>query len=439
MKRSLIRTIAIGAIFSFGIGAGIILAPHVSLRGAASTAEIPKSDDGKGEQPPKKGKKILYYKNPMGYADTSPVPKKDSMGMDYIPVYEGDEEDGNVVKVSIDKVQKLGVQTEAVATRDLMRTIRATGTVQFDESRQIVVQPRFEGWIEHLRVSRTGAPVKKGQILLEVYSPEISQAQHEYLAARGLGRGGANDPLATAALQRMRNLGVGEDEIQRLVRERTHNRLIAVRAPSDGIIMEKKATEGMRIMPGEALFRIADNSSVWVIGDIYEQDLAWVRDGQAVRATVTAYPGRVFNGRVTYIYPNVAAATRTGRIRVELENADGALKADMYASVEVAAEVGTKNALVVPASAVLDSGTRQLVLIERSEGRYEPRIVKLGAKADGYYEVIEGVQEGEKVVVAANFLIDSESNLQAALRAFTNKATQKSDAEKSAEKKDEQK
>ncbi len=433
MKRSLVRTIGIAAIFSFGIGAGIVVAPHISFRGAAAPNDPGKKDDGATPQKP--GKKILYYKNPMGYADTSPVPKKDSMGMDYIPVYEGDEEEGNVVKVSIDKVQKLGVQTEAVSTRDLMRTIRATGTVQFDEGRQIVVSPRFEGWIERLHVSRTGERVKMGQLLIEVYSPEISQAQHEYIAARGLGRG-PNDSLAAAALQRMRNLGVGEDEIQRLVRERTHTRHVTVRASLDGVIMEKKAVEGMRIMPGEALFRIADNSTVWVIGDVYEQDLAWIKDGQPVRATVTAYPGRVFNGRVSFIYPSVAAATRTGRIRVELENADLALKADMYATVEVVAPVGTKNALVVPASAVLDSGTRQIVLVERGEGRFEPRIVSLGAKADSYHEVLDGVKEGEKVVIAANFLIDSESNLQAALRAFINKAGAKPDAEKPGEKKE---
>ncbi len=433
MKRSLVRTIGIAAIFSFGIGAGIAVAPHISFRGAAAPNDPGKKDESATPQKP--GKKVLYYKNPMGYADTSPVPKKDSMGMDYIPVYEGEDEEGNVVKVSLDKVQKLGVQTEAVATRDLMRTIRATGTVQFDESRQVVVSPRFEGWIERLHVSRMGERVTKGQILLEVYSPELVQAQSEYLAGRGLNRNDTGDTLAAAALRRLRNLGVPEDEIQRLMREGKPSRLVAVRAPMDGIVLEKKAVEGMRIMSGDALFRIADNSSVWVIADVYEQDLAWVRDGQPVRATVTAYPGREFNGRVAFIYPNVAAATRTGRVRVELDNADRVLKADMYSTIEVVAPVGAKQALVVPASAVLDSGTRQIVLVERGEGRFEPRIVSLGAKADSYYEVLDGVKEGEKVVIAANFLIDSESNLQAALRAFINKTSPKSNAEKPGEKK----
>ncbi len=436
MNRSAARAIAIGTVFLLGIGAGIGIAPQISLRGVANPDDAAKTDDPKGNQPPKSGRRVLYYKNPMGHPDTSPVPRKDSMGMDYIPVYEGEEEEGNVVKVSPDKVQKLGVQTEAVATRDLMRTIRATGTVQFDEGRQIVVAPRFEGWIERLSVSRTGEPVKKGQVLLEVYSPEIVQVQHEYIAARGLGRGGGQETLASGSLNRLRNLGVSEEDIERLVREGKHSRLTTVRAPGDGIVIEKKAVEGSRVMAGEALFRIADNSSVWIIGDVFEQDLAWVRDGQSVRATVTAYPGRAFNGRVAFIYPSVAAATRTGRIRVELGNADGALKADMYATVEVVAPVGTKDALVVPASAVLDSGTRLIVLVERGEGRFEPRIVKLGAKADAYYEVLDGVQEGEKVVVAANFLIDAESNLQAALRAFINKAGTKADAEKPGEKKD---
>ena len=365
--------------------------------------------------------RILYYRNPMGLPDISPTPRKDSMGMDYIPVYENEQQDdGASVRVSLDRVQRLGVRTEPVIRSSLTRPIRAVGTVQFDERRQAVVAPRFEGWITRVHAGVTGQTVQRGDPLVEVYSPELLQAVQELRAVAGAGRG--DDflaRLAAGARQRLRVFGLPEDDVTRLARSGAPDGTVTLRAAMDGIVAERRAVEGMRFMPGEMLYRLADLSSVWVLADVFEQDIGLIEAGQEARVTVNAYAGRAFTGAVAFIYPTVARDTRTARVRIDLPNQDGALRADMYANVEISARVGGADALTVPDSAVLDSGTRQIVLIERGEGRFEPRPVRVGARADGRVEILEGVAVDERVVVSANFLIDAESNLRAALRAFT--------------------
>ncbi len=382
---------------------------------------------GLGWNAPAAEPKLLYYRNPMGLPDTSPVPKKDSMGMDYIPVYEGDDQPEGQVKISPEKVQKLGVKTEVASVRPLTRPVRVVGTVQVDERRLYTVAPRFEGWIQKLHVNATGQTVKRGEILMEVYSPELVSTQQEYLLAlggvRSLGDAGAEiqtgmRQLAEAALQRLRNWGIPEDELQRLRKEGQARQLLTLRAPVNGVVLEKMAVQGMRFMPGEVLYRIADLSSLWLVADVFEQDLGLVQLDQAVNISVNAYPGRVFSGTVAFIYPAVNPQTRTGQARIELPNPAGLLKPAMYASVELAASRHQADVLTIPTSAVLYSGTRQMVLIDKGEGRYEPRQVELGLQGDNYVQVLKGVAEGEQVVVSANFLIDAESNLKAALSSF---------------------
>lgn len=370
------------------------------------------------------GKQILYYRNPMGLPDTSPVPKKDSMGMDYIPVYAGEEEDGGAsVKIGTAKVQKLGVRTEAAARRDLSRPVRAVGRVEVDERRVATVAPKFEGWIERLHVNATGQPVAKGAPLFEVYSPELVSAQREYqVAARGVAALGNATPesqagmrqVADAALARLANWDISADQIARLKAGDEPGRTLAYRAPASGIVLEKKALQGMRFMPGEALYQIADVSSLWVLADIYERDLAAVRPGQPVTVSIDAFPGRSFAGKVDYLYPTLNPQTRTVPVRIVLANPRGELRPGMYAKVELQSGAG-RPVLAVPLSAVIDGGARQRIIVQREEGRFEPREVKLGLRGDDHVEVTEGVAEGELVVVAANFLIDSESNLKAAL------------------------
>jgi Cu(I)/Ag(I) efflux system membrane fusion protein len=374
-------------------------------------------------------RKLLYYRNPMGLPDTSPTPKKDSMGMDYIAVYEGEDEGvaAGEVKISTEKVQKLGVKTEAAALRELARQVRASGRVEIDERRLHNVAPKFEGWVERLHVSATGQPVGRGQPLFEVYSPELVSAQREYMvAAKGVAalkdasaemQTGMRQ-LAEASLARLRNWDISEEQIKALAAGGEAKRTLTFRSPVGGVVLEKKAVAGMRFMPGEMLYQIADLSSVWVLADVFERDIAQVKPGQKVRLTINAYPDKSFSGTVAYIYPTLKSETRTIPVRVELANPGGLLKPAMYASVELA--VGARDKVVtVPVSAVIDSGTRQIVLIDKGAGRFEPREVKLGARSDSYVEVIEGIKDGEPVVVAANFLIDAESNLKAALGGLT--------------------
>jgi Cu(I)/Ag(I) efflux system membrane fusion protein len=369
-------------------------------------------------QPPAGKGKVLYYRNPMGLPDRSPMPKKDSMGMDYLPVYEGDAAEAGIVKIASGRIQQFGVRTEAAAVRTMTRTIRAAGTVALDERRIAVVAPRFEGWIEKLLVSTTGEPVRKGQPLARIYSPDLLLAAQEYRVAQDAAHRagdadvmvhGNTDAIADAVLQRFRNWDVAPAG---------GKAGFVVTAPMDGIVMEKQAIDGLHFAPGDMLYRIADLSTVWVLADVFEQDLGAVRPGEDAKLTVPAYPDRGFTGKVAFVYPTINKETRTAKVRIELPNPDLALKADMYATAEIAAPAGA-GVLAVPDSAVLDSGARQVVLIDRGNGRFEPRAVRIGQRAGGYAEVREGIAAGDKVVIGANFLIDAESNLRSALQVFS--------------------
>jgi membrane fusion protein, copper/silver efflux system len=358
------------------------------------------------------GGKVKYYRDPMGGPATSPVPKKDSMNMDYIPVCEGEAGDApGTVTLSLDRVQKLGVRSEEVRERSLSRPVRAFATLQFDERRQFVVAPRYGGWIEKLFVNATGDTVKPGQPLFEVYSPELSVLQQEWRIA---GRG-------SYAADKLRNLDYPESELEKLRRGEAALRTVIIRSPVAGTVVEKTAVEGMRFGLGEALFRIVDTSTMWVMAEVYEQDLAFVKVGDSARVVVNAWPGQSFDGKVTLIYPRLGKESRTARLRIEVANPDGRLRADMAATVEISTPIDGSR-IAVPESAVIDSGRRQVVLVERDGGRYEPRPVKLGARVPGWLQVLEGVKPGERVVTQATFLIDAESNIRAALATFGGEA-----------------
>ena len=270
--------------------------------------------------------------------------------------------------------------------------------------------------------------MRRGEALLEVYSPDLVLAQREYLLARSaaaemahadaMARDNAK-AIADAALSRLKNWDISADQLTRLQRSGSATRTLTLRAPIAGVVMDKQAVGGLHFGAGDMLYRIVDLSTVWLLADVYEQDLAQIRPGESATITVQAYPGHVFEGRVAFIYPTVNAQTRTARVRIEVPNPELLLKTDMYATVEIAAPVESATVLAVPDSAVLDTGTRQTVLVDRGEGRFEPRAVKLGARGGGYVAVIDGLRDGEKVVTGANFLIDAESNLRAALQAFT--------------------
>lgn len=361
--------------------------------------------------------KLLYYRNPMGLTDTSPVPKKDWMGMDYIPVYEGEEQDASTVRVSLDKVQRTGVRSEAAALRVLARPVRAPGVAKPDERTLRIVSLRADGFIEKLLVNAPGQHVKSGEPMFVVYSPLMVSVQVDY---RNATKGGASDSRTElGALQRLRNMGVPESVIEQLKSNPDPRMLITWPAPATGVVMQKSVVEGQMAKAGEELYRLADLSSIWVIADVPEQDLALIKVGAPAEIAFRAYPGELFEGKVSFILHELDSATRTAKVRIEVKNPDYRIKHEMFADVTIDAGAGAAPKLSVPVSAVIDSGNRQVVIIDRGEGRFESRRVKIGTSGEGFIEILEGVKVGELVVVAANFLIDAESNLKAALAGFT--------------------
>lgn len=388
-----------------------------------STAEPPKPKPQRADA----SRKILYYRNPMGLPDTSPAPKKDPMGMDYIPVYEGDEMDDGLVRLSPGKIQRTGVQSEPVERRTVRAVVKAPGTIQLDERRVSVIAMRAESFVQKVADVTTGTRVKAGQPLMEIYSAAVASAAAEYLSTINSKIVGGVEVYGRGSRQRLTNLDVPESVITAMEKSRVAPVTVQWSAPRDGIVLERGAVEGMRANPGEVLFRIADISMVWALVDVAERDLGNIAVAQPVTIRARSFPGRTFSGTIAVIYPQVNRETRTARVRIELANPDTALLPDMY----IDAEIGTADSapvVAVPESSVLDTGNRQAVLVDKGEGRYEPRQVKLGRRGGGYIEVREGLTEGDAVVTSANFLIDAESNLKAALKSFGEAAAQGTDA-----------
>ena len=370
----------------------------------------------KNEKPakPQGNRKILYYRNPMGLPDISQAPKKDSMGMDYIPVYEGEAEDGSTVKIAPGKLQRTGVRSEAVSKRALFTSIHAPGVVQADEHRQAVVALRFDAFLNELEHITTGSKVAKGEPLMRVYSSALSAAAAQYVTDLGL-RNTGGLPQNRGARQRLENLGVPDEIIKDIERSREGSLTVTWPAPRDGYIIEHNVVEGMQAKAGDVLFRIADLSVIWVLADVAERDLGLIAPGQKVTITPRGYPDRSFAGTIGLIYPVLNKETRTARVRIVLANPDTIMRPNMYADVVIESG-GNRPVIAVPESAIINSGMRQVAIVDKGEGRFEPREVKTGMRGDGYVEVREGIAEGDKVVVAANFLIDAESNLKAALQ-----------------------
>ena len=359
-------------------------------------------------------KRILYYRNPMGLPDTSPTPKKDSMGMDYLPVYDGEETDGSTVTVSVGKIQRTGVKTTLATLSSISQPIFVPGVVEHDERKVSVISVRAEAFVEKVFDVTTGGAIKAGEPLLTVYSKDFLAAGALYAADLGI----AGKEKAKGSRLRLQNLGAPAEFIAEIEKSGAVPSSATLASPRSGVVLERMAIDGMMAAAGETLFRIADTSSVWIIADVPEYELASVQRGAAATVRFRSLPGRVFSGNVDEIYPEIQAETRTAKIRIELPNLDGAMIAHMYADVEIAAGEGAP-VVTVPDSAVIDSGDRQVVIVDLGEGRFAPRDVQLGQRGAGRVEIRQGIAEGETVVVSANFLIDAESNLKAALSALT--------------------
>ena len=301
-----------------------------------------------------------------------------------------------------------------VSKRTLVTSIRAPGVVQADEHRQAVVALRFDAFLNELEHITTGSKVSRGEPLMRVYSSVLSAAAAQYVTDLGL-RDTGGMPANRGARQRLENLGVPDEIIKDIERSRQGSLTVVWPAPRDGYITEHNVVEGMQAKAGDVLFRIADLSVVWVLADVAERDLGLIALGQKVTVTPRGYPDRTFTGTIGLIYPVLNKETRTARVRIELANPDTILRPNMYADVVIESG-GNQPVIAVPESALINGGMRQVAIVDKGEGRFEPREVKTGMRGDGYVEVMDGIAEGDKVVVAANFLIDAESNLKAALQ-----------------------
>lgn len=377
-----------------------------------------------GDDTPKE-RKVLFYRNPMNPAITSPVPAQDEMGMDYVPVY-ADEAPAalpGTVKIDPVMVQDIGVRTRAAQRATLARSIRTSGRVTVNEDLLLRLHPKFDGWVDKLFVGRTGDRVRKGDMLLSIYSPQLVASQEEYLLAlenaeklKGSSfadvREGAQSLLA-ASEQRLRLLDIPEHQIAQIRDRHEIAKAVHIQAPQGGIVMNVGAREGERIMPQTELYMIADLSRVWVMVDLYEDDMPWVREGDSASIKVAGIPGRTFSGKLTRIYPYLDAKTRTVKARLEFDNPDLQLKPDMFGQVEVQADRQV-DAIAVPSEAIVRTGAREQVFVQRAPGQFEPRAVTVGVSAGGQTQIVSGLAEGEMVVTSAQFLVDSESKLKEA-------------------------
>jgi Cu(I)/Ag(I) efflux system membrane fusion protein len=373
----------------------------------------------RAEAAPPAARRILYYRNPMGLPDTSPVPKKDSMGMDYVPVYADEvSQVRGAVHLTNEKIQRSGVRTTAVRRAALSNTVRATGTVAADETRQAVLSARFTGFVEKLYVSQTGDVVRAGQPLMRVWveSPELLVKEADYIGSL---QSGAPAHAAMAA-NLLRQYGVAQSELNEMARSGVPTRSITFVAPASGTVMEKPIVQGMHFATGDTLFKTTDLSRVWVLAEVSERDLAAVRVGQTATIGFRDDPSASFEGKVLFVYPQVDQTTRTVKVRIAVANTGNRLRIGQYADVRIEAPAVATASLVVPVSAVVDDGSRQIAFVAKPGGVFEPRVLKLGARNGDSVEVLSGLNDGDQVVTAGNFLIDSESNLQSALQTFGN-------------------
>src|SRR3972149_3411296 len=401
------------------------LPPNASIGGQESEVES------------KKEKRVLFYRHPMNPQATSPTPQKDEMGMDYIPVYEEErveEEVSGAVRISPEKIQKTGVKTEEAKIRTLKRIVRTVGRIEPVENKVYNINTKVAGWVEKLYVNRTDLMVHPDEPLLEIYSPDLVATQQEYiLAMKNLEKvknslypdikKGA-ESLAQAARQRLKYWDISDEQIKKLEEDGAITRTMTIYAPAHGGVTEKMVLQGQKIEAGEPLFRIIDHSVVWVYGEVYEYEIPYIKAGQDALLSPSYSTSDIYRGKIEHIYshlgsiryvPESGTEVRTAKIRFELPNPDHKLKLGMYMNIELAVAAAA-NVVTVPDSAVIDTGTRQVVFVDKGDGRFEPRDIEVGAQGDGYYHIISGLKEGEKVVTSANFLIDSESSFRAALQ-----------------------
>ncbi len=374
-----------------------------------------------------KGKgKILYWQAPMDPTEIYDHPGKSKMGMDLVPVYESQVSKGKIIKIDPATVQNMGVRTVTIERQDFSRTIRTVGKIEYDEKKVFVISSKISGWVEELDVNATGQAVRKGQTLLKIYSPELVTTQQEYLLALKNQQNMANsslpelkqsaNDLLQASFKRLLYWDIPKSQIERLKETGKIQKLLAFESPVNGVVIHKNVVQGMFVKKGSDLYRIADLSKVWVLATVYDNEAPWLEPGQPVKIRLSYEPGTELTGHIDYIYPYLNDKTRSVQVRIVLANPDLTLKPGMFTDVYLQQRT-IPDAIVIPSEAVIRSGKRNVVFVARGKGRFEPRTVRLGAEdGNGHLHVLAGLQPGEKIVVSAQFMLDSESRLQEAIR-----------------------
>ncbi len=397
------------------------------------TSTVPKKDEMGMDYVPvyadenasvKGERKILYYRSPMNPQQTSPVAKKDEMGMDYVPVY-ADEAGSGTVRIDPATQQNIGLTTETVYRRKLSRNINTSANITYDETRLYSINSKIMGYVEKLFVNYTGQLIRKGQPLLEVYSPDLVSTQEEYLQAikykneisgsSALSIQGA-DQLVESARRRLLYWDIAGSEIRALEKRGTPQKTMTIYSPADGIVTDKMVINGQNIMPGMTLYKIADLTTVWGIAQIYQYELQWIKVGDKADLNLSYLPGKTFQGRITYIYPYLDSESKTAQVRIEIQNTHNyEFKPGMFADVSIKSPLSVET-VAVPNQAIIHTGTRDVAIISLGNGYFKPVNVTLGVRGDeGYIQVINGLNAGDNIVTSSQFLIDSESNLNAAL------------------------
>ncbi len=378
-----------------------------------------------GDGPCAGGTQPLTWRNPMNPSITSPVPMKDSMGMDYVPVCAGDSGSGPAGTVKIDPTvtQNMGVRVTPAVQRTVTREITTVGRIAYDETKLTTLHPKVDGWVDKLFVDKTGESVKEDTMLLSFYSPQLVATQEEYLLALSNWELLRDSPYADirdgarrlleSSLDRLRFFDVAEHQIRALQKTHKVRKSMHIHAPAAGVVTHIGVREGAHVTPASELYQIADLSRVWVLGDLYEYEIPWVRVGDMAKLRIASLPESDFTGRITYIYPYLDPKTRTNKVRIEFDNHDGLLKPDMFGDVTIIAS-HSRSGVFVPRESVLVTGKKAHVFVQTEPGRFEPRTVKTGASSDGLLEIIDGVKDGELVVSSGQFLIDSESSIREA-------------------------
>ncbi|MBW1680699.1 MAG: efflux RND transporter periplasmic adaptor subunit [Deltaproteobacteria bacterium] len=412
---TVMRTVILTVILTLGIAGGLSYwAGYLGPR--------PQAPVGATKAPGKPGRtghlakerKILYWRSPMNPNEIYDRPGKSAMGMDLVPVYEDEQAAGLDIKIDPVTRQNMGIRLTRVRRGPLVHEIRTYGHVTPDETRTVRISSKTDGWIEKLYVDFKGKHVKRGEPLYELYSPALVAAQEEFLVARRSGRSGGR-ALLDSARRRLQYFDIAESEIRKIEQTGKVTKTLLVRSPAVGFVIDKNAEEGGFIKAGTIVFRIADLSRVWVETHIYEYELPWIAKGMPAEMRLSYVPGKVFRGRVAYVYPYLQPKTRDVVIRLEFENPALELKPDMFADVRILSRAG--EGLVIPTESVIRSGLRNLVFVTRGKGKFSPRDVLLGRTLDqGRVEVLAGLMKGETIVQSGQFLLDSESKLQEAVR-----------------------